>query len=115
MIYFLIKLDTVLIINKPLTKTSRVVTRGKVCRFPLGSFYVPLRLSGTKIRMLYSIFLQMLETNVCGIVWGLFHVPVMVLLTTKLNVPRPYLTILVQSSSCLLMAYPIGWLAIKSK
>jgi hypothetical protein len=33
-----IKLDTVLTINKPLTKTSRAVARGKVWRFPFGFF-----------------------------------------------------------------------------
>ena len=33
-----IKLDTVLTINKPLTKTSRAVARGKIWRFPFCAF-----------------------------------------------------------------------------
>jgi hypothetical protein len=37
-----IKLDNVLTINKPLTKTSRVVARGKVWRFPFCTFCIPL-------------------------------------------------------------------------
>ena len=37
-----IKLDTVLTINKPLTKTSRALARGKVWRFPFCAFCIPL-------------------------------------------------------------------------
>ena len=37
-----IKLDTVLNINKPLTKTSRTVARGRVRRFPFCAFCIPL-------------------------------------------------------------------------
>ena len=37
-----IKLDTVLTITKPLTKTSRGVARGKVWRFPFCTFCIPL-------------------------------------------------------------------------
>lgn len=64
---------------------------------------------------LLSVYSPSVALFISGVVWGLFHVPVMVLLTSKSNVPKPYMTILVQSVSCLLMAYPIGWLAIKSK
>ena len=37
-----IKLDTVLTINKPLTKTSRAVAGGKVWRFPFCAICIPL-------------------------------------------------------------------------
>jgi MFS-type transporter involved in bile tolerance (Atg22 family) len=49
-----------------------------------------------------------------SIVWGLFHVPVMILLTNRLKPSRPYITVIVQSVSCLLSAFPHGWLAVKS-
>ncbi|KAL5021630.1 hypothetical protein ScPMuIL_000785 [Solemya velum] len=51
---------------------------------------------------------------ISGIVWGLFHVPVMLLLSVRLKPPRPWLTILVQFTSVALAAFPHGWLAIQS-
>ncbi|XP_076109189.1 uncharacterized protein LOC143078098 [Mytilus galloprovincialis] len=64
---------------------------------------------------LLSMYSPTLALLISGIIWGLFHVPVMILLTYKLKVPRPYLTIFVQSLSCVMMAYLIGWVAVKSK
>ena len=49
-----------------------------------------------------------------GICWGLFHVPVMILLTKKLKPDHPYLTVAIQCLSCLLSAFPHSWVAIKS-
>ncbi|XP_053400997.1 uncharacterized protein LOC123550716 [Mercenaria mercenaria] len=59
----------------------------------------------------YSVFTAF---TISGIVWGLFHVPVMILLTYKLKPQRPYLTVLVQCVSCMLSAFPHGWVAVKS-
>lgn len=51
---------------------------------------------------------------ISGTVWGLFHAPVMILLTYKLKPCRPVITVIVQSLSCMLSAFPHGWLAVKS-
>ncbi|KAK3086883.1 hypothetical protein FSP39_024858 [Pinctada imbricata] len=50
---------------------------------------------------------------ISGVAWGLFHVPVMILLTSLLKPQRPITTIVVQSLSCIEAAFPFGWLAIK--
>lgn len=49
-----------------------------------------------------------------GIVWGLYHVPVMILLTYQLRPSRPVVTVAVQCLSCMLSAFPHGWLAVKT-
>ncbi|KAK3607376.1 hypothetical protein CHS0354_022537 [Potamilus streckersoni] len=56
----------------------------------------------------------LLAVSISGIAWGLFHVPVMILLTYKLRPPRPYLTVFIQCLSCIMAAFPHGWVAIKS-
>ncbi|WAR13212.1 hypothetical protein MAR_027392 [Mya arenaria] len=59
-----------------------------------------------------------LKRNNCsiasGLVWGLFHVPVMALLTRLKRPDQPYATVTVQCLSCLLAAFPHGWVAIKT-
>ncbi|XP_067651913.1 uncharacterized protein [Haliotis asinina] len=49
-----------------------------------------------------------------GVAWGLFHVPVLILMTSRLSPPRPRMTVLVQCLSVTLSAFPHGWVAIKS-
>ncbi|XP_055958945.1 uncharacterized protein LOC126829292 [Patella vulgata] len=51
---------------------------------------------------------------ISGIIWGFFHVPVLILLTGKMQPPKPYITVLVQCIACVLSAFPHGWIAIKS-
>ncbi|XP_033755469.1 uncharacterized protein LOC117338291 [Pecten maximus] len=51
---------------------------------------------------------------ISGIAWGLFHVAVMILLTKKLKTEHPVRTVIVQCVSCVMSAYPHGWLAIKA-
>ena len=52
---------------------------------------------------------------ISGIVWALFHIPIMILLVKKLGVKRPGLTVLVQSASCCLAAFPFGFVAVRSE
>ncbi|XP_041375439.1 ubiquitin-conjugating enzyme E2 Q1-like [Gigantopelta aegis] len=52
--------------------------------------------------------------TISGMFWGLFHVPVMILLVYRLRPPRALVTVLVQSLSCALFAFPHGWVAVKS-
>ncbi|KAL3858586.1 hypothetical protein ACJMK2_008858 [Sinanodonta woodiana] len=56
----------------------------------------------------------LLAITISGIAWGLFHVPVMILLMYTLKSPRPYLTVFIQCLSCIMAAFPHGWVAIKS-
>ncbi|XP_071088402.1 uncharacterized protein [Haliotis cracherodii] len=49
-----------------------------------------------------------------GVAWGLFHVPVLILMTSRLSTPMPRITVLVQCLSVMLSAFPHGWVAIKS-
>ncbi|KAL4234639.1 hypothetical protein ACF0H5_006280 [Mactra antiquata] len=51
---------------------------------------------------------------ISGVVWGLFHVPVMILLTHLLKPQKPIFTIFIQSLACLFAAFPHGWVAVKS-
>jgi len=46
--------------------------------------------------------------------WGLFHVPVMVLLMSLTRPDRPRTTVAVQSVSCVLAAFTHGYVAVKS-
>jgi membrane protease YdiL (CAAX protease family) len=52
---------------------------------------------------------------ISGIVWALFHTPVMILLVRKLGVKNSGLTVLVQNVSCCLAAFSFGFIAIRSE
>ena len=54
---------------------------------------------------------------IVGLVWGLYHVPVMVLLSYQSNtkVRHPVRTILVQCLSCWISAFVYGWVGIQCR
>ncbi|OWF42035.1 uncharacterized protein LOC110461650 isoform X2 [Mizuhopecten yessoensis] len=64
---------------------------------------------------LMSHFTPQMALLISGIAWGLFHVAVMILLTKKLKPEHPVRTTVVQCLSCVISAYPHGWLAIKAR
>jgi hypothetical protein len=51
---------------------------------------------------------------ISGLVWGVYHVPIMILLSFKLQPPRPVATVLVQLFSCVLHAFPYALMAHRS-
>ena len=59
----------------------------------------------------YSPFVALLYS---GVVWFLFHVPVMVLMTRTLAVPNAAVVCLVQGSSCALAAFSFGYVGVVS-
>ncbi|KAH3778794.1 uncharacterized protein LOC127844584 [Dreissena polymorpha] len=67
---------------------------------------------------LLPCLVQRYSTNqailICGVFWGLFHVPVMVLLMSLTKPQRPRTTAIVQCVSCVFAAFTHGWVAIKS-
>lgn len=60
-------------------------------------------------------FHPFLALNISGLVWGFYHVPVMILLCHKsqFKVPHPLRTILVQCFSCWISAFVYGWIGIQ--
>ena len=62
-------------------------------------------------------FHPIIALNISGIVWGLYHVPVMILLCThpKFKVQHPIRTIVVQCLSCWISAFVFGWIAIQAE
>ncbi|XP_060066214.1 uncharacterized protein LOC132546513 [Ylistrum balloti] len=63
---------------------------------------------------LMAYFTPQIALLISGIAWGFFHVAVMILLTKKLKTEHPVRTIVVQCLSCVISAFPHGWLAIKA-
>ena len=59
-------------------------------------------------------FHPVIALNISGIVWGMYHVPVMVLLSyhPQSKVQYPIRTIIVQCVSCWVSAFSYGWIAI---
>ncbi|CAD5117119.1 DgyrCDS5928 [Dimorphilus gyrociliatus] len=51
---------------------------------------------------------------ISGLVWGCYHIPIMVLLTARFRTSKPYLTILFQFLSCNVNGLTLGWIAIQS-
>ncbi|XP_071785889.1 uncharacterized protein [Asterias amurensis] len=51
---------------------------------------------------------------VSGVIWGLFHVPIMILLTGRINIDRRWTTVIIQCIAVFLSAFPHGWIAIRS-
>ncbi len=60
-------------------------------------------------------FHPIIALNISGIVWGLYHVPVMVLLCNhpQFQVQHPIRTIIVQCLSCWISAFVYGWIGIQ--
>ena len=48
---------------------------------------------------------------ISGIVWGVYHIPIMVLLSARLRPERPLATVAVQMASCALHAFPYAFVA----
>ncbi|EDV25295.1 hypothetical protein TrispH2_001700 [Trichoplax sp. H2] len=51
---------------------------------------------------------------ISGIIWALFHIPIMILLTARYEVERPLYTWVLQGLSVFLDAYVFGWLSIQT-
>lgn len=53
--------------------------------------------------------------NISGLVWGLYHVPIMILLSyhPRSKVQYPIRTIIVQCVSCWISAFVYGWIAMQ--
>jgi membrane protease YdiL (CAAX protease family) len=64
---------------------------------------------------LLTHFHPILALNISGLVWGLYHVPIMVLLSyqTRSKVAHPLRSITVQCLSCWISAIVYGWIAIR--
>ena len=60
-------------------------------------------------------FHPFIALNISGLVWGIYHIPVMILLSThsQYHVQHPIRTILVQCVSCWISAFVYGWIAIQ--
>ncbi|UJR20293.1 hypothetical protein I4U23_023424 [Adineta vaga] len=60
-------------------------------------------------------FHPIIAFNISGLVWGLYHVPVMILLSyrSECKVQYPIRTIIVQCLSCWISAILYGWIAIR--
>ena len=60
-------------------------------------------------------FRPIIALNIVGIVWGLYHAPVMILLSysPQLKVQYPIRTIIVQFLSCWISAFAYGWIGIQ--
>ena len=87
-------------------------------------FYGCLRAMGEEIGWrsyllpgLLSHFHPVLALNIVGICWGLYHVPVMILLSyhSQSEVPHPLRTILIQCASCWTSSFTYGWIAMQSQ
>lgn len=63
---------------------------------------------------LMTVFDPTMSILLSGLCWGLYHVPVMILLGQKLKPEHPVFTVVVQCLSCVLAAFPHSWVAIKS-
>ncbi|XP_062523161.1 uncharacterized protein LOC134197828 [Corticium candelabrum] len=50
---------------------------------------------------------------ISGVVWGLYHVPVMILMVQQMKVRARFATVLVQCLSCCLAAFPYGYVAVR--
>ncbi|XP_038069600.1 uncharacterized protein LOC119738740 [Patiria miniata] len=51
---------------------------------------------------------------ISGVIWGLYHVAIMILLTYRLKVDRQVTTVVIQCVSVFLNAYPHGWITMRS-
>lgn len=51
---------------------------------------------------------------ISGVIWALFHIPIMILLTSRNNTKSPTCTWILQGLSVFLDAYVLGWLSIKT-
>ncbi|CAF1405660.1 unnamed protein product [Rotaria sp. Silwood1] len=62
-------------------------------------------------------FHPIIALNISGIVWGLYHLPIMILLCfqPQSKVKYPIRTIIVQCMSCWISAFFYGWIAIQCK
>ncbi|CAF1325721.1 unnamed protein product [Adineta steineri] len=60
-------------------------------------------------------FHPVIALNISGLVWGLYHVPVMILLSyhSQSKVQYPIRTIIVQCLSCWISAFVYGWIGIQ--
>ncbi len=60
-------------------------------------------------------FHPIIALNISGLVWGLYHVPVMILLSYRpqSKVQYPIRAIIVQCLSCWISAFVYGWIAIQ--
>jgi membrane protease YdiL (CAAX protease family) len=60
-------------------------------------------------------FHPIVALNISGLVWGLYHVPVMILLSydSQSKVQYPIRTIIVQCLSCWISAFVYGWIGIQ--
>lgn len=56
-------------------------------------------------------FHPFIALNISGLVWGLYHLPIMILLSTHSH--YPIRTIVVQCVSCWISAFVYGWIAIQ--
>ncbi|XP_070575921.1 uncharacterized protein [Ptychodera flava] len=87
-------------------------------KFPIVGF---LRAAGEEIGWrcyllpcLMSSYTTPIALAVSGLIWGLYHVPVMIVLSWRLNVRQPWLTVLIQCLSVAVLAFPHGWVSIRS-
>lgn len=55
-----------------------------------------------------------IASAIVGVVWGLYHVPIMVLLSTKLRPRNPIATILVQFAHCFFFSFVYNWVAMQA-
>ena len=64
---------------------------------------------------LFIHFHPFIALNISGIVWGFYHVPIMILLCSQpeCHVQYPLRTIVVQFLSCWISAFVYGWIAIQ--
>lgn len=64
-----------------------------------------------------SYYHPIIAFNISGIVWGLYHVPVMILLSygSESKVQHPIRTIIVQCLSCWISAFVYGWIAMQCR
>ncbi|XP_022082229.1 uncharacterized protein LOC110974727 isoform X2 [Acanthaster planci] len=95
------------------SKVKAFMRRNKIWGF--------LRASGEEVGWRCFLLPCLLDTYspasalfISGVIWGLFHVAVMVLLTHKLKVKHPLMTVTVQCTSVLLNAYSHGWITMRS-
>ncbi|XP_077866586.1 uncharacterized protein LOC144355064 [Saccoglossus kowalevskii] len=64
--------------------------------------------------LLMSAYRPTTALGISGLVWGLFHVPVMILLVQRLQIDDDVVTVLVQCIAVAMYAFPIGWITIRS-
>ncbi|CAF0762806.1 unnamed protein product [Adineta ricciae] len=66
---------------------------------------------------LLTHFHPIIALNISGLVWGLYHVPVMILLAyhSQSKVQHPIRTILVQCASCWISAITYGWIGMQCR